>query len=100
MTQTLPLAEVRTRFSELAEKVTTTHERIVITKNGRPICVLMAMDDLESMEETIDVLSVPGTAAAIEASEAEIAQELAATGTLRVTPREEVWAAYQAAHRV
>jgi antitoxin YefM len=35
----------------------TTHERTVLTKNGRPAAVLMSVDDLESLEETLALLS-------------------------------------------
>lgn len=35
MTEILPLAEARNRLSELANLVETTHERVVVTRNGR-----------------------------------------------------------------
>ena len=57
MTTTLPLADVRDRLSPLVGSVESTHERIVITKNGRPAAVLISYDDLESLEETLDILS-------------------------------------------
>jgi antitoxin YefM len=57
MTTTLPLAEVRDRLSPLVGSVEHTHERVVITKNGRPAAVLISFDDLESLEETLDILS-------------------------------------------
>jgi prevent-host-death family protein len=65
MTTTLPLAEVRDRLSPLVNSVETTHERIVITKNGRPAAVLISYDDLESLQETLEILSEPGIAAEI-----------------------------------
>lgn len=34
-----------------------THERVVITKNDRPVAVLMSYDDLESLQETLEILS-------------------------------------------
>jgi antitoxin YefM len=57
MTTTLPLADVRDRLSPLVGSVESTHERIVITKNGRPAAVLISYDDLESLEETLEILS-------------------------------------------
>jgi antitoxin YefM len=57
VTTTLPLAEVRDRLSSLVSSVEATHERVVITKNGRPAAVLMSYDDLESLQETLEVLS-------------------------------------------
>lgn len=56
---TLPLADVRDRLSPLVGSVESTHERVVITKNGRPAAVLISYDDLESLEETLDILADP-----------------------------------------
>ena len=50
------LRTVRDRFSEFIDRVQTHHERVVVTKNGRPAAVLVSPDDLESMEETLAVL--------------------------------------------
>ncbi|WP_117209018.1 type II toxin-antitoxin system Phd/YefM family antitoxin [Allorhizocola rhizosphaerae] len=62
MTTTLPLADVRDRLSPLVTSVETTHERVVITKNGRPAAVLIAYEDLESLQETLEILSDPDIA--------------------------------------
>jgi antitoxin YefM len=43
---TLPLSEVKARLSEIAEEVATTHERVLITKNGRDYVVLLAAEDM------------------------------------------------------
>ncbi len=51
------LREVRSRFSEFIERVNRHHERVLITRNGSPAAVLMSPDDLESLEETLAVLS-------------------------------------------
>ena len=68
MTTTLPLAEVRDRLSPLVGSVESTHERVVITKNGRPAAVLISYDDLQSLEETLDILSDSGALADIRNS--------------------------------
>ncbi len=57
MTDTLPFSEARTRLSELADRVEHQHDRILVTRNGRPSFVILSPDDLESLEETIDILS-------------------------------------------
>lgn len=57
MTTILPLADVRDRLSPLVNSVEATHERVVITKNGRPAAVLISYDDLESLQETLEILS-------------------------------------------
>ena len=51
------LHEVGSRFSEFVDRVSAHRGRIVITHNGSPVAVLMSPDDLESIEETLAVLS-------------------------------------------
>lgn len=51
------LRNVKDRFSEFVDRVEREHERIVVTRNGRPAAVLISPDDLESLEETLDLLS-------------------------------------------
>lgn len=57
MSETMPLATVKARFSEVADRVEKEQERIVVTRNGRPAVVLISPDDLESLEETLAILS-------------------------------------------
>ena len=56
MGETLPFSEVKAHLSELAGRVERQHDRILVTRNGRPSFVMMSPDDLESLEETIDIL--------------------------------------------
>jgi antitoxin YefM len=57
MPETLPLSLVKARLSELVDRVEGEDERIVVTRNGRAVAVLISADDLESLEETLVVLS-------------------------------------------
>jgi len=57
MTETLSLSAVKARLSELVDRVESEDDRIVVTRNGRPAAVLVSTDDLESLEETLAVLS-------------------------------------------
>lgn len=70
----LPLSEVKSRLSELADEVHRTHERLEVTRNGREYVVLMAAADLESLEATIELLSDPDAQARIAQSEKELAR--------------------------
>ena len=54
-----PLREVRDHFSEVVDRVEHHHERVTVTRNGRPVAVLISPDDLAELEETLDVLSDP-----------------------------------------
>ena len=53
---TLPFSEVKAHLSEMADRVERQHDRILVTRNGRPSFVLMNPDDLESLEETLDIM--------------------------------------------
>lgn len=70
---TLPLSEVRSTLSAVVERVETTHERVTITRNGRPAAVLVSPADLEALEETVDVLSDPLTMRRLREGEAAVA---------------------------
>lgn len=67
--ETTSLADAKSRLSELVATVAGTWERVVITKNGRPVAVLMAVEDLEALVETLEVLSDPEAMAVIRDSE-------------------------------
>ncbi len=69
---TLPLSEVKARLSEIAEEVATTHERVHVTRNGRDYVVLLASEDLESIEATLELLSDPAAVARTSSSERDI----------------------------
>jgi antitoxin YefM len=71
---TIPLADAKAHLSAVLDGVRDTHERVVITRNGRPEAVIMSVSDLESLEETLDLLSTPGAVDEINAAEAEIAR--------------------------
>jgi antitoxin YefM len=71
--QTIPLADAKARLSAVLDEVRDTHERVVITRNGRPEAVLMAVTDLEALEETLDLLSSPGAVEQIRQAEADLA---------------------------
>jgi len=55
----LSLADVKNRLSEVVDRIEREHGRVVITKHGRPAVVVMSVDDLESLEETLSILSNP-----------------------------------------
>jgi antitoxin YefM len=57
MSETMPLAAVKARFSELVDRVQRQQDRVVVTRNGKPAAVLISADDLESLEETLAVMS-------------------------------------------
>jgi antitoxin YefM len=56
MSDVLPFSEVKAHLSELADRVEIEHDRILVTRNGRLSFVLMSPDDLESLEETLEIV--------------------------------------------
>ncbi|WP_133697172.1 type II toxin-antitoxin system Phd/YefM family antitoxin [Mycobacterium sp. BK086] len=68
------LAETKAHLSELVARVGEQHERITVTVHGRPAAVLLAVDDLESLEETIAVLSDSAALRALREADAELAR--------------------------
>jgi antitoxin YefM len=57
---------------------------VVITKHGRPAAVMLSLEDLESLEETLAILSDPELMAAVEEADAEVA----ADSTTRLSEQE------------
>ena len=55
----MTLRDVKNHLSEVVDQVERQHDRVVITKHGRPAAVVVSIDDLESLEETLDVMSRP-----------------------------------------
>jgi antitoxin YefM len=69
----LPLADVKNRLSEVVDQVEREHARVVITKRGRPAAVLLSVNDLESLEETLEIMSDRKLMAQIRRGRADIA---------------------------
>ncbi len=70
----ISLAEVKTHLSELVGRVNAQHERVSVTVHGKPMAVLIATEDLESLEESLAILSDPATLQRLAASDAELAR--------------------------
>jgi prevent-host-death family protein len=73
MSETMSLAAVKARFSELVDRVERQQDRVVVTRNGKPAAVLISAEDLESLEETLAVMSDRAVAAQIRESQNAVA---------------------------
>lgn len=73
MSETRSVADVKAHLSELVAKVGAQHDRVTVTVHGRPTAVLVAVEDLESLEETIAVLSDTEALRALGQADAELA---------------------------
>ncbi|UAL30239.1 type II toxin-antitoxin system Phd/YefM family antitoxin [Nocardioides rotundus] len=75
--KTVALSEAKDKLSALVDEAESTHEIITITRHGHNAAVLIAADELESMRETIRLLSTPGTVEELDRAR----EEYAAGGT-------------------
>lgn len=78
--ETMSLAAAKARFSELVDRVERQQDRVIVTRNGKAAAVMISMDDLESLEETLAVMSDPHLAAQIRASELALAADQPGVG--------------------
>lgn len=53
----VPIEDVTNRLSEVVDRVERGHGRVVITKRGRPAAVVLSIEELDGLEETLEVLS-------------------------------------------
>ena len=70
---TMALKDVKDHLSEVVDQVEREHDRVVITKHGRPAAVVLSVEDLASLEETLDIAGRPTLMRQIRASLAELA---------------------------
>jgi antitoxin YefM len=78
---TQSLRDVRDHLSEVIDRVEHQHDRVVVTRNGKPAAVILSPDDLAQMEETIEVLSDPLALADIREADAAYARGDVVRGT-------------------
>lgn len=74
MSETIPFTEAKAHLSDLVDRTSREHERFVLTRNGRPAAVLLSPDDLESLEETVDILQDRALLDSIRKSRQEAAE--------------------------
>jgi antitoxin YefM len=68
------LRHVRDHLSEVVDRVEHEHERVTLTRNGRPAAVLISPEDLAQLEETLEVLGDPDALAEIREADAAYAR--------------------------
>src|SRR5215469_9617076 len=68
----MSLADVKNRLSEVVDRLEREHGRVVITKHGHPAAVVISVEDLESLEETLDIMGSATLLADIRESLAEL----------------------------
>jgi len=54
--KTLPLSEVKTKLSELVDVVERRDETVTVTRNGKPVAVIVSKDEYDGWQETIEIM--------------------------------------------
>ncbi len=62
----MSISDVRASLPDLVTKVSNTLGRVTITVNGQPKAILVSAEELESLEETAEVLAIPGAKKSIK----------------------------------
>jgi antitoxin YefM len=78
VTEQMSLADVKNRLSEVVDRLEREHGRVVITKHGHPAAVVISVDDLQSLEETLDIMDNAALLEDIRESLTELADTQAA----------------------
>jgi antitoxin YefM len=72
VSEQMPLADVKNRLSEVVDRLQREHGRVIITKHGHPAAVVISIEDLESLEETLDIMDSAALLGDIRESLAEL----------------------------
>ncbi|MCI0633151.1 MAG: type II toxin-antitoxin system Phd/YefM family antitoxin [Actinobacteria bacterium] len=72
MTKVVPFTEARANLSELIDELTQRHEHVLITRNGRPVAVLVPAEEQEILEETLEILQDEELLASLKESERDV----------------------------
>ena len=51
----LPLSEVKMKLSQLVEEVLSLDEEITVTRNGKPVAIIVSPDEFDSWQETLAI---------------------------------------------
>ena len=66
MTNFITISEARAKLPKLVKKTSEELNRYLITVNNIPKVVLLSLEELESLEETAEVLAIPGARKSIK----------------------------------
>lgn len=75
MSNLMPISDVRTNLPDLVNRVSKDLDRVIITVNGQPKAILVSSEELESLEETAEVLAIPGALESIKKGTKQIKKD-------------------------
>ena len=74
MVNTITLKELRPELPKVIERIDTRFDRYIVTRRGKPVCIMMGVDDYESLLETMDILGDPALVKRIKKAEQNFAE--------------------------
>ena len=74
MVNMITLKALRPELPEVIKHIDTRLDRYIITKRGKPIAIMLSMDDYESLLETIEILSDKDAVRRIQQAKREFAE--------------------------
>lgn len=60
MSNLISISDARAVLPDIVTRVSKYMDRVVITVNGQPKATVISAEELESLEETAEVLAIPG----------------------------------------
>jgi len=54
---TVTLSDAKTHLARLLSEITEVGERVIITRSGKPVGVLVSIDEYEGLLETLEILA-------------------------------------------
>lgn len=67
----IAISDLRANLPSLINEVNEKLKRLIITVSGKPKAVVMSLEELESLEETAEILATPGALDKIKRGTAE-----------------------------
>jgi prevent-host-death family protein len=72
MTKNVSLKALRPKLPKIIDEIDSKMDRFIITKRGRPVALMMSIEDYESLIETMDILSDKKLMKRIKAAETDV----------------------------
>ena len=80
----MPVTKVKKHLLDILKNMSEEHSTITVTKNGKPVSVMMTPDRYDALMETIEVLADPEVISSLAASAEDFRED-------RVYEDAEVW---------
>ena len=72
MINTMSLKELRPGLPKVIARIDGNLDRYIVTKRGKPVIVMLGIEDYESLMETLDILADPKARADLRKGEEDI----------------------------